>query len=167
MTTGGYASDSHYGMTIPVIIKSNDPPGTHSYRVVAWYQPRSLVWSRLHLYFAGGAGYWWAHSATTHRSLNIYALAPVFRYYFSQKSNTAFYGEISIGPAYLTRTHFSNRNLGMHFTFQDEIGVGFAYGKEKQFYTGLSALHYSNGKLASWNNGITTPIVLNMGFAFA
>ncbi|MDR3491940.1 MAG: acyloxyacyl hydrolase [Gammaproteobacteria bacterium] len=161
-----YATGVQFGVTLPFLIKGKDPEGVHGYRAVLWYQPPKLIWPKFEIYFAGGYGHWWAHGATVYRSLNIYAIAPVLRFYFSKNTYIDPYGEISIGASYLTKTHFSDRNLGIHYSFQDEVGIGAAFGKEKRFYFTLSALHYSNGSMASMNAGITVPLVLNVGYKF-
>lgn len=161
-----YSTGFQFGVTLPVLIKGKDPEGVHGYRGVVWYQPASLIWPKVEIYFAGGVGHWWAHGATEHRSINIVSLTPVIRVYFLKKSYVSPFAEISIGASYLSRTHFSDRNLGIHYSFQDEVGLGAAFGKERRFYFTLSALHYSNGSMASMNAGITVPLVLNIGYRF-
>src|SRR5437870_8980585 len=95
-------------------------------------------------------------------SINILAIAPVIRYYFFPKtSRFSPYFEASICASYLSRTRIVDRNLGEHFSFQDEIGLGTAYGDHQQWYATLSALHYSNGSLSAMNAGITVPLILN------
>lgn len=165
-STINYAAGVQFGVTLPAVIIGKDPSGLHGYHAVAWYQPESLIWPKFDVYFAAGYGHWWAHGAKQYRSLNIYAVAPVLRYYFTKTRLIDPYFEASIGLSYLTRTHFDDRNLGMHFAFQDELGVGALVGKEKRLNIGLSALHYSNGSMASMNAGITMPLMLNVGYKF-
>ncbi len=162
-----FASGLQLGVTLPVLIKGKDPEGVHGYRGIIWYQPQSLIWPRFEIYFTGGFGHWWAHGAKTARSLNIYSVAPVFRLYFKRYTYFSPFAEASIGASYLSRTHFSDRNLGIHYSFQDELGIGTTIGKDKRFYVTLSALHYSNGSMASMNAGITVPLVLNVGYRFS
>jgi lipid A 3-O-deacylase len=167
LTSTAFATAVQFGVTLPILLKSKDPEGVHGYRAVLWYQPQSLIWGNLNLYFAGGVGHWWAHGAKNNRVINIYAIAPVLRYYFKKSPHFSPYVEASIGPAYMNRTKFSNRNLGIHYTFQDEIGIGALFGVDQGFYASLSALHYSNGHLSQHNSGITVPLILNVGYKFS
>jgi hypothetical protein len=155
-----------YGLAIPIVIDPDNPPRTHVYSGLIWYQPQKWVWNNLNVYIAGRFGHWWADGAPTFRALNIYAVAPVLRYYFFKKRYFSPYLEVSVGPGYLTRTQFGNRNLGMHFTFQDELGIGVVAGKEAGFYATVSILHYSNAHLSAHNSGITVPVMLTLGYQF-
>lgn len=166
LTNIAYAAGIQFGTTLPILIKGKDPEGVHGYRAVAWYQPESLIWPKCNVYFAAGFGHWWAHGATEHRSLNIYAIAPVLRYYLIKTTFISPFVEASIGPSYLTRTKFSDRNLGLHYAFQDELGLGAVFGKEQRLYATVSALHYSNGSMAAMNAGVTIPLILNIGYRF-
>lgn len=166
LTSIASADGLQFGVTLPILIKAKDPEGVHGYRAVVWYQPSSLVWSKFNIYFAGSFGHWWVHGAKTAGSLNIYAIAPVLRYYFVKTPTISPYIEASIGAAYLTRTHFSTSNLGIHYSFQDEVAIGAVFGKEQRFYASVSALHYSNASMASSNAGITIPVILNLGYQF-
>jgi hypothetical protein len=161
-----YADGVQFGVILPAVIIGKDPSGLHGYHALAWYQPSSFNWPKVDVYFTAGYGHWWAHGAKQYRSLNIYAIAPVVRYYFTKTTFIDPYAEASIGLSYLTRTHFDDRNLGLHFAFQDELGVGAVLGREKRLNIGLSALHYSNGSMASMNAGITMPVMLNVGYKF-
>ena len=163
--TPAFASTMHYGVFAPIPLISKDPPSVHSYRGGFWFQPDSCRWGNVNVYFAGNVGYWWTHSPGT-QNITIYAFAPVLRYYFTQTAHFSPYLEASVGPAYMNRTRFGNRNLGIHYTFQDEIGVGALYGKETGFYTTLSALHYSNARFSAHNSGITVPLLITLGYKF-
>jgi lipid A 3-O-deacylase len=162
-----FAAGLQFGVTLPIIVNGKDPDGVHGYHAMAWYQPESLIWPKVDVYFTAGYGYYWAHGATHHRSLDILAVAPVLRYYFAKTTYVDPYAELSIGPSYLSQTRFDDRNLGMHFAFQDIIGLGALLGKEKRLNISLSAMHYSNGSLCSMNAGITMPLMLNIGYKFS
>src|ERR1700739_3636233 len=84
------------GVTLPILLKSKDPEGVHGYRAVVWYQPASFIWGNWNLYFAACGGHWWVHSAVPNRIINIYALAPVVRYYFNKSPRFSPYLEASI-----------------------------------------------------------------------
>lgn len=158
-----------YGITFPVVLVSDNPPNTHTYRYVVWYHPQKWTWGpngRVNLFIAGSFGHWWCSNQPPYRALNIYAVVPVVRFYFAKMRYFSPYIEASVGPAYLTRTQFGNRNLGMHYSFEDELGIGAVAGKESGFYASLSVVHLSNGALSAHNSGITVPVMLNVGYQF-
>ncbi|EKD54998.1 MAG: hypothetical protein ACD_60C00029G0025 [uncultured bacterium] len=151
--------------SVPVITK--DPEYLHGYRAALWYQPPSLNWEHTQIYFDAGFGHWWVTNTSAYRSLNIYSISPILRYYFTREPFFSPFFNISIGLAYLTKTHLEKRNLGMHFSFQDQLGFGVTFGQKKQFSLLLSALHYSNGSLCSMNAGITVPLMITAEYGFA
>lgn len=161
------AAGVQFGVTAPIIMKAKDPEGVYGYRGIVTFQPTSWVGEKATVYLAASFGHWWVHGASVHRSLNIYAFAPVLRYYLKKSPTFSPYVEASIGPSWMTRTYLGDHhNLGMHYAFQDEVGIGAAFGKDQQWFVTLSALHYSNGSLASNNSGITIPAILNLGYRF-
>jgi lipid A 3-O-deacylase len=160
------AALSDMGGALSVVAIGKDPDNLHGYRASLWYQPKSFIWKNVDVYFAGSAGHWWSEDATRHHSLNIYAIAPVLRFYIAKANLFDAYAELSIGLSYLTRTRFDDRNLGMHFAFQDELGLGATFGKTRNYYATISALHYSNGSMCSMNAGITAPLMLTAGYRF-
>ncbi len=164
-----FASSPYIGGSLSIPLLSKDPQNLHGYRAAIWYQPESLLFTpNLHLYFDASFGHWWVtkHSSRYNQSLSIYAVAPILRYYFLQQPTFAPFINLSIGLSYLTRTHLDGQNLGMHFAFQDQLGVGASFGSKRQFSLSLSALHYSNASLCSKNNGITVPLMLNGEYGF-
>jgi len=154
----------HAGITLSGVVIGKDPDNLHTYRGALSYQPDALIWKKFDVYFAASAGHWWSEGAKKHRSLNIYAVAPVLRFYLAKTHYFDPYVELSIGPSYLTKTRFADRNLGMHFAFQDELGFGASFGEKRNYYASLSALHYSNGSMCSMNAGITAIMMLNIGY---
>jgi len=167
-TASAHASSfPHFGgsLTLPIITK--DPQYLKGYRAALWYQPDSFLWSHVHVFFDASFGHWWVTNNTPYKSLNIYSIAPVFRYYFTQNRYVSPFLNASIGLAYLTRTRLNTQNLGMHFAFQDQLGLGVTLGAKHQFSVTLSAMHYSNGSLCRKNAGITIPLVINAEYGFA
>lgn len=161
------SSYPHFGgsLSIPVITK--DPEYLHGYRASGWYQPESLIWQQAHIYFDASFGHWWVTNSTVNKSLNIYSIAPALRLYFMQKKYISAFLNISIGFSYLSRTRIDHQNLGMHFAFQDQLGIGASFGEKHLFSVSLSALHYSNGSLCKKNEGITVPLMINAEYGFA
>lgn len=160
-------ADGHFGVTIPSVIISKDPEQTHAYRAIVWYQPEKFAWGRFNIRFAATAGHWWTNETNYYHTINIYAVAPVFRLYMFNKPHFSPYFEASVGPAYMNKTHFADQKLGIHFTFQDEVTIGALLGQDHGFFAAISALHYSNCSLSVHNSGITVPLILNLGYQFA
>jgi len=147
-------------LTLPLIPK--DPSHLHGYRASVWLQPESLIWSHARIYFSAGFGHWWVNSDLPNQSLSIYSLSPVLRWYFFTQETVSPFIDLGVGPSWMTRTRFDNRNLGMHFAFQDEVGLGATFGKKQAISVILAAMHYSNASLCNMNAGITVPLILTV-----
>jgi lipid A 3-O-deacylase len=153
-----------FNMTYPLITK--DPDNLHGYRFAAGYQPRALNWDKVRIYFDLGLGHWWIPGATTNSSINIISVAPILRAYFIKNRICSPFIELSVGSSYLSRTRIGNRNLGIHFSFQDQISVGTSFGQHQEWAVSLTALHYSNASLSVHNSGITVPLLINLSYLF-
>jgi hypothetical protein len=66
----------------------------------------------------------------------------------------------------MNQTRIENRNLGIHFSFQDRMGLGALLGGSEKFSLGVHAVHYSNSHLSAHNSGISIPLVLDIGYRF-
>ncbi|HSW94022.1 MAG TPA: acyloxyacyl hydrolase [Gammaproteobacteria bacterium] len=157
----------HAGVSISAPLVTKDPEYLHGWRAAVWYQPESLIWTRAHLYFDASFGHWWVSNNTPNQSLSIYSVSPVFRLYFMQNHAFSPFLNASVGLAWMTRTRIDHQNLGMHFAFQDQLGIGATFGSRHNLSISLSALHYSNGSFCKNNAGITIPIMLNAEYGFA
>ncbi len=157
---------SPWGLSYSYLLISDDPSNVKGWRAAVTYQPANFNWEHLQIYFDAGYGYWRTNSATCEKQLSTYSVAPYFRYYWIKTCKISPYVEASIGLSYLSRTRFARKNDGEHFAFQDQIGVGAAFGAERRFYATLTGMHYSNGSLSSNNSGITIPLLLTIGYRF-
>lgn len=166
-SNGIIAKTQHAGIAFSIPLVTKDPEYLHAYRASVWYQPTSLIFRHSRIYFDASIGHWWVTNDTHHHSLNIYALSPIFRYYFKPYRSFIPFVEVGIGPSYMSRSRLDHQNLGMHFAFQDQLGFGANLGRKHQFSFVLSALHYSNASLCSKNAGITVPIMLNLQYGFS
>lgn len=156
---------SPYGINASYLLVNKDPNHLHGYRASFLYEPPSWVWEHVHIFFDAGYGHWWLDNQDANNNLSIYSIAPVLRYYFKNSYVSPFF-DISIGLSYLTKTHIDDRNLGMHFAFQDQVGLGISLGQRKNLSMSISVLHYSNGSISAMNAGITVPIMLNISYRF-
>lgn len=160
------AAKPYYGATFSYSLVTKEPPFLHGYQFMVNYDPNQFKWRKFNVYFDAGFSHFWITNTPFYTTLNIYSVAPVIRYTFKRRGPYLPYIELSIGIAYLNHTHLDNRNLGIHFAFQDRIGVGAFLGPAKRFSIGIHAVHYSNARLSSHNSGITVPLVVDIGYRF-
>lgn len=165
LTTLGHASPYSINLSTPIIDK--DPSNFHGLRGSIQYEPPAWVWEHLHIFFDGSIGHWWTNQTPNYRIINIFSIAPVLRYYvLKNTASISPFVDISIGLSYLSKTRIADRNLGEHFSFQDQLGLGAAFGQNKKLAVSVSAVHYSNGSLSAMNAGITIPLMLNVAYRF-
>lgn len=163
------AEESGPGLSFTYPIITLEPENLHGYRASFFYQPERLIWPYVKVYFDASYGYWWDNDkstdAPTNSSLGIYSIAPVFRLYYKSTVITPFI-DLSIGFSYLTKTRIYKRNLGEHFSFQDQLALGASFGKNQHLSVSVGGLHYSNGSLCKKNSGMTIPLFINVGYRF-
>lgn len=161
-------NQSNYGASLSIATQAMNtiPEYLHGYRAAVWYQPTSLIWNHTHILFDGSFGHWWVSNNTPHQSLSILSVSPILRYYFFNDRYFSPFINLSIGAAFLTKTRIGKRNLGMHFAFQDQGGIGATFGTAQKLSLIISAIHYSNGRLCSRNSGFTVPIVATLEYGF-
>lgn len=165
-----YANESGPGISFTYPIIALEPENLYGYRISLTYQPERLIGSYLKVYFDASFGHWWDHDtsndAPTNSSLDIYSIAPVVRLFYKNNSFITPFIDVSLGFSYLTETRIYKRNLGMHFSFQDQAALGASFGKNQNFSISFGALHYSNGSLCERNSGMTIPLFINVGYRF-
>lgn len=161
-----YATDGvpSYGVTASYAAYSSEPTVLHGYQLMLNYDPQRFKWRQFNVYFDGGFSHFWGNPPNS--TINIYSAAPVIRYTFKKHGIVHPYLELSVGLSYLNHTRISNRNQGIHFAFQDRMGIGTFLGKSEQYTVGIHAVHYSNAHLSEHNSGISLPLVLDVGYRF-
>lgn len=157
----------YYGATFSYAASAHEPPELHGYQLMLDYDPDRFKWRKFNVYFDGGFSHFWVNNTPYYTTVNIYSVAPVVRYTFKKRGPVLPYLELSIGLAYLNHTRIENRNLGIHFSFQDRMGIGALLGASEKVSVGVHAVHYSNAHLSSKNSGITIPLVLDVGYRFS
>ena len=156
----------YYGANFSYALITKEPPALNGYQLMLNYDPDRFKWRQFNVYFDGGFSHFWITNTSYYTTLNIYSIAPVIRYTFKKHGPILPFLELSIGLAYLNHTHLDDRNLGIHFAFQDRAGIGAFLGTSEKFSIGIQAVHYSNAHLSSHNSGITVPLVLDIGYRF-
>jgi opacity protein-like surface antigen len=99
----------------------------------------------------------------------FYSLAvfPVFRFNLIHTRPLDAYVAYSVaGPAYLSRVVIDGVDTGEHFTFQDTVGAGVFFGKDRNLNAEIRIGHYSNGNVFAENGGVKVPLSVNLGYAF-
>jgi len=156
----------YYGVTFSYAAYPKEPPHLHGYQIMLSYDPQRFKWRQFNLYFDAGFSHFWITNTPYYTTVNIYSAAPVIRYTFKRRGPILPFLELSVGVAYLNHTHLDDRNLGIHFAFQDRFGVGALLGASERLSVGVHAVHYSNAHLSNHNSGITVPLVLDLGYRF-
>lgn len=157
---------SYYGANFSLPVISSEPDSLRGFQLMLNYDPQIYQWRQFNIYFDGGFSYF-SQTRTDHNTaINIYSIAPIVRYTFQQHGPVQPYFELSIGLSYINRTRIENRNLGIHFAFQDRAGIGALIGGSERFTIGAHVLHYSNSHLSSHNSGISIPLVFDIGYRF-
>lgn len=93
----------------------------------------------------------------------VLAVSPILRYPLSSGHWVDTYLEGGIGVAFLDDTYFAGKDLGLHFQFEDRIGLAFRFGKTRKQTVSLTYLHYSNAGLSKHNPGID---LLNLAYSW-
>ncbi|MDD3080146.1 MAG: acyloxyacyl hydrolase [Paludibacter sp.] len=95
------------------------------------------------------------------------SLYPVFRLNFlhTKPFDAYFYYSVA-SPTFISKIIIDDINTGEHFTFQDNMGVGFFFGKERNMNAEIKIGHYSNGNLFPYNDAVMIPLSFNVGYCF-
>src|SRR3990167_6124256 len=160
------AATPYYGANFSLPVITKEPSPLHGFQLMLNYDPQIYKWRQFNVYFDGGFSRFYQNQTAHNTSINIYSIAPVVRYTFKRHGPVLPYLELSIGIAYMNQTRIEDRNLGIHFAFQDRMGIGALLGGSENFSLGVHAVHYSNSHLSAHNSGITVPLVLDIGYRF-
>lgn len=102
----------------------------------------------------------------SHKRLEALALAGVFRMQRRERFSFGWpYVDLGVGLSWLTRKEIGGRDLGIHFQFEDRIGIGFRFGQDKQYDIGYRAIHFSNAYIGPSNHGINLHVIV-LGYWF-
>ena len=100
-------------------------------------------------------------------SFNTISVYPIFRFDFLHTKPFDAYMYYSIaGPSYISKTVIDDEDIGKKFTFQDNMGLGFFLGENRNYNLEFKIGHYSNGNIFEQNPGVKIPFSLNIGYAF-
>jgi lipid A 3-O-deacylase len=105
---------------------------------------------------------------SSNRNMNAAALAGVMRI----ESKEALLGkmlpylDIGFGLGYVSKKEMGGRKLGIHFQFEDRLGVGFRFGEKRQYDLCYRAVHISNAYLGQQNDGFNLHLIV-LGYWFS
>lgn len=115
----------------------------------------------------------WGVSVTSFQSEiekdNVFAFSifPVLRFYLLRKKDYDLYTNYSIiGPTFLTKSDIDGFETGPKITYQDTMGFGVFFGKERKYNFELRIMHYSNGNIFTSNDGVAVPLQITLGKTF-
>lgn len=118
----------------------------------------SLDWGTSVTYF---------QSELTNENVFAFSIFPVLRFYLLRKKGFDFYTNYSIiGPTFLTKSDIDGFESGPKITYQDTMGFGVFFGKERKYNFELRIMHYSNGNIFTRNAGVAVPLQLTLGKTF-
>lgn len=111
------------------------------------------------------ASYW--QSNENKEDFFTFSIFPVFRLNFlhTKPFDAYFYYSVA-GPSYISKKIIDGEDTGEHFTFQDTMGAGVFFGKERNYNAEIKIGHYSNGNIYPSNDAVKVPLSLNIGYAF-
>lgn len=115
----------------------------------------------------------WGVSATYFQSQQgksdvfAFSIFPVLRFYLYRNKNYDFYTNYSIiGPTYISKSDIDGFETGPKITYQDIMGFGVFFGKDRAYNFELRIMHYSNGNIFTRNAGVAVPIQFTLGKTF-
>jgi lipid A 3-O-deacylase len=77
-----------------------------------------------------------------------WVVTPAFRYHFNEQEN---FVEAGIGAGLFAETRVESRELSTALLFESRLAAGWKLGSDAEI--GVSAAHYSNGRIKSPNGG--------------
>lgn len=107
------------------------------------------------------------NTEATNENVFAFSIFPSMRFYLLRKNKFDLYANYSvIGPTFLTKKNIDNLNTGPKTTFQDTMGLGVFFGKQRSYNAELRIMHYSNGNIFPQNSGVAVPIQFTLGKTF-
>lgn len=119
----------------------------------------------MNLTLNGSLGGWYS-TAATNKDLFTAALSVALRLYPCHSAKMHPFFLASVGPAYLSDTHFGRNAQANNFAFQTVAGVGIEVGKAKRVDLNLRLMHFSNAYLMHPNQGFNIFYVASVGYLF-
>lgn len=150
------------------------PKGLTAYRAgLQWdWNKRWLAnqWMFVNGYWDLDFTYLQAHYGKNPKSRNnnqVLSFVPMFRAQFGDINNTITpFIQLGVGPSLVKNVYFGNLNISSSFQFDDRLGFGVLFGKQKQFELSYMYNHLSNAGIKRPNPGIDMPMLLTFKYHF-
>ncbi len=109
--------------------------------------------------------YWKSH--VEHQGFATVSAYPLLRFTLVRTKPADYFVMYSFaGPTYISRVIIDSLGTGGHWTFQDFMGAGAFFGKDRKASFAIKISHYSNGNLFIDNAALKVPVTLSFGYAF-
>ena len=96
-----------------------------------------------------------------------FSLFPVLKWTFIRTRQADYYFCYTVaGPAFISKKTVDGKDIGEHFTFQDNMGIGMFLGEGRTMNAELRIGHYSNGDIFPGNEGVKIPLTFVLGYSF-
>lgn len=106
------------------------------------------------------------YNPNSNKSAQALALAAVLRFQNQYEILAVYpYLDLGLGASWFSKKEIGGRELGIHFEFEDRLGLGFRFGKNQQFDFCYRAVHFSNAYLGQQNHGINLHLLV-LGYWF-
>lgn len=128
---------------------------------------RNIFRGRKVFSFDLGGSFSYIRSEKNHDKTVALAVYPVFKFWFLRTKGMDLYANYSVpGPSYISRRYIDDLDTGGMFTFQDFMGIGGMFGEKRHLNFEVKIVHYSNGNVLPYNEGVAVPTTFNVGYAF-
>jgi lipid A 3-O-deacylase len=153
----GVSIASGYGVAniIPLRIGGQKSWDQEWFKNCSWYIKG--YWELSYYHLSGKKGY----STNSNSKLDAVAFAPVFRFtsHTPWAHDVYTYVEFAIGVSQLSKREIGGRWLGEKFSFEDRLGFGVRFGANQQFDINYRVVHFSNGYIGNYNNGLNLHMI--------
>lgn len=129
---------------------------------------KSCDWGLVGIWESSGA-FWHGSEGPNHGNdkMKLITSGPVFRWHRLRPTSLGIlpYVEAGVGLSWLSQREIGGRKLSLHFQFEDNVGVGFRFGKNNEYDITYRLFHYSNASLKRPNSGVNIQMI-NLGLWF-
>lgn len=141
-----------------------DVKAQHSFSVT--YQ-RTVFRTHKTFSFDWGASVTAFQTELTKQNVLAFSIFPEIRFFLMRRKGFDLYTNYSIiGPTYLTVKDIDGIKTGPRMTYQDKMGLGMFFGKQRKYNFELRIMHYSNGNYFVDNAGVAVPLQFTFGRTF-
>lgn len=92
----------------------------------------------------------------SNNSLQAGVIAGSFRFELNENmgDNVWPYLDFGLGASLVSKREISGKELGINYQFEDRVGFGMRFGKNRKYEIGYRFIHFSNAYLGDPNHGL-------------